>query len=519
MGVKKRYKQFIPFVRLMDMGVMTEFELKLVVPPSQAAAVARAMGGARSHRRKMRAHYLDTAGCALSGKGVSLRLRKEGASWVQTLKCGDRGALERLEHNVPLPEAPARHLPPAILARHEGTPAGELLRDALGLHSLDEGAALQVQFETDVERMVRKVRVPGGVVEVAFDRGKIIAGASQAPICEIEFELLSGEPGAAVRLARRWMRAHGLWLSVASKAERGFRLAAGEDAGDPVPASARGMPRRADGPEVVTAVVHSCLAQILGNASEAASGHVNAEHVHQLRIGIRRMRTALRELAPLASGPDPSWEEPMVRAFRELGAQRDRWHFVHHVQPQVLAAGGPELDLAALLAESADAVTVVRRAEFQDALLQLVEFAHRPNDAQAPRMGHAKAMKRIAQRLGWLARHVANAAGNFRGLEASAQHRIRKRAKRLRYLAEFTAPLYGKEKVRRFIDALKPVQDALGAFNDEVLALAAYRELALRQPQALFGAGWLAGRHDGLAAACEAALSRFATARPFWDVS
>ena len=43
--------------------------------------------------------------------------------------------------------------------------------------------------------------------------------------------------------------------------------------------------------------MHECLEQVLVNASEIAAGSSDAEHVHQLRVGIRRLRTAMRELA------------------------------------------------------------------------------------------------------------------------------------------------------------------------------------------------------------------------------
>jgi CHAD domain-containing protein len=97
-----------------------------------------------------------------------------------------------------------------------------------------------------------------------------------------------------------------------------------------------------------------------------------------------------------------------------------------------------------------------------------------------------------------------------------SQHRVRKRLKRLRYLAEFVAPLFAARKGRDFIAALKPVQDALGLYNDELMALEAYRRLAEREPAAWFGVGWLTARRAGNAAQCQRELERFAKAKPFW---
>jgi CHAD domain-containing protein len=88
--------------------------------------------------------------------------------------------------------------------------------------------------------------------------------------------------------------------------------------------------------------------------------------------------------------------------------------------------------------------------------------------------------------------------------------------KRLRYLAECSAPLYASRKTEAFITALKPVQDALGLYNDEQTALAWYRERVKSDLHAGFAVGWLTARREAQAAACAKALREFAKARPFW---
>ena len=64
-----------------------------------------------------------------------------------------------------------------------------------------------------------------------------------------------------------------------------------------------------------------CLAQISVNASQVADGVYDDEHVHQLRIGLRRLRTALRIF-----GADDSSELAIQAAvlFRRFGAARDQ---------------------------------------------------------------------------------------------------------------------------------------------------------------------------------------------------
>jgi CHAD domain-containing protein len=97
------------------------------------------------------------------------------------------------------------------------------------------------------------------------------------------------------------------------------------------------------------------------------------------------------------------------------------------------------------------------------------------------------------------------------------QHRVRKRLKRLRYLAEFTAPLHNQDKLRAYLSKLKKVQDALGEYNDTMTALSHYRERAQDDPHAWFAVGWLQGDRPGTARQCGKLLRKLAKSRPFWS--
>ncbi len=66
----------------------------------------------------------------------------------------------------------------------------------------------------------------GSQIEVAFDQGVVQAGVNQAPICEVELELKSGQTDALFVLARHLSDQGGMRLGNLSKAARGYRLAA-----------------------------------------------------------------------------------------------------------------------------------------------------------------------------------------------------------------------------------------------------------------------------------------------------
>ena len=88
-------------------------------------------------------------------------------------------------------------------------------------------------------------------------------------------------------------RRHGVWVDAGTKAQRGVMLSKG--LGELPRMKAR---RPALSPEMsvdaaIREMTRACLVQIIGNASAVAGGLGDDEHVHQARIGIRKLRTVL----------------------------------------------------------------------------------------------------------------------------------------------------------------------------------------------------------------------------------
>jgi triphosphatase len=491
---------------------MTEFELKFQLPRERVAGVLRALERGRAVRQLLQARYFDTADGALARHGATLRVRKEGRRWVQTAKAAGDSALHRLEHDVAAQAPAMAGAVPAVDWRlHAGTPAGDVIAKALSSRPQDD-APLALVYQTHVQRTKRVIRSGRSSVEVALDRGWIEANGERAEICELEFELKTGEACDAIALARRWCAAHGGWLSTISKAEQGQRLARKQGHGPAREARDIAPDARAGG-EFGRAVLHACLEQILANASEVAVGSTSSEHVHQLRVGVRRLRTAMRDLPVLMPQVDADWESAWVDLFHELGRHRDSG-FVAQLQARLEAAGAPSLPIAPDALGPSDPVAAVRSPAWQDALLAMLGCMHAPEGPSSASAKHVKTI--VAKRLGKLFKSVLKDGRHFAQLPARRQHRARKRLKRLRYLAEFSRNHFDKKDVKTFIEALKPAQDALGDYNDEALAWGYYANLAAQEPRAWFGAGWLGSRRPANAAACEKALRALADMPPFW---
>ena len=115
-------------------------------------------------------------------------------------------------------------------------------------------------------------------------------GDSTLPLCEAELELKRGNRARLFEFARAIARATSGELAVKSKSQRGYELLAGENA-----AVARGeavdiapdMPASA----AFRSIGFACLKQIVANKPAILAG--NPEGIHQMRIGLRRLRAAI----------------------------------------------------------------------------------------------------------------------------------------------------------------------------------------------------------------------------------
>lgn len=499
---------------------MTELELKFHVLPAQRAALLKALGNRKLERVSMVARYLDTADGLLARHHLALRLRQEGARWVQTLKGAGPSGEEREEHNVDLGELTAASPAPTVdPARHRGTPVGDRLLSLLA----DEGhPELAERLVTDVARVRRRLRVHDADIEWALDEGTIHAQDAVGAISELELEFKGGARRGLYAAALEWQARHGLWLDAVSKAQRGQLLARGQAYRAPahaaVPDWTRKSAGRLDGPALLRRMVSECLAQVLPNASEIARGSVDPEHIHQLRVGLRRVRSVIREMAPFGDGLADGWEAPVRRVFTALGSSRDLHVFTTGLATTLRAAGAPTVAFAPVPDDApVDSLGEhVRASDFQSALLHLMAFAD-DGAASAP-AGEAQAppLDRLRHRLSRLQRRIARDAAHFETLPFDAQHRVRKRLKRLRYVAAFLAPLYPRRDVKAWLKAVKPAQAALGHHIDVSTAAHRFEAAAAVDPRAWFAVGWL--RRETAASACASrqALRRLAGAKAFW---
>ena len=106
------------------------------------------------------------------------------------------------------------------------------------------------------------------------------------------------------------------------------------------------------------------------------------------------------------------------------------------------------------------------------------------------------------------------------GAAPRERHRVRIAAKKLRYAAEFFAPLYPQKRVQRYVAALEDLQDILGALNDAAVVGRLLDEATAKKPIAPrvegLVRGWVAAVAERELARYKRAWREFDEAKPFW---
>ena len=517
-----------------------EVELKLLVAPEDLTRIDRhpavravRRGGARKHA--LATVYYDTPSSDLARAGVALRLRRDGNRSIQTLKGGGGVAAGLHERDEIEWDLSGHSLNVALL---DSTPYAELFAKR------KVRARLRPVFTTEFARVARTLAFPDGTLaELALDRGVIRAGRHEAPISEAEIELKGGDLARLFALARTIARDVPLRLGHASKAERGYAL--GHAAAPPQKARVAPLEEALTAGAALRRIAMACVAQMQANEEGLHAGR-GPEYLHQLRVGLRRLRSCLG-LVALASSKEAV--APLAEELRwlggALGAARDWDVFMTETFPPLARRFAAAEGLASFRARAArvrrahDAAArdAVSSQRYTDLLLALGAAFARDDlpafavNAAPAAAGEGEATPRLDSPVGTFAafvierrdRRIRKRGRDVPEAPPEERHRVRIAAKKLRYAAEFFAPLYPAKRVTRYVEALETLQDILGALNDAAVVDRLLAEVATGggRPTApgIDGLvrGWVAAVAQHELARFPRAWDEFEEAKPFWE--
>jgi CHAD domain-containing protein len=420
--------------------------------------------------------YFDTPDLVLAGAGITLRRRTGGddAGWHLKLPAGD-GARDEVRKP---------------LGRNTKTvPAA--LRSLVRVHVRDRSLAPVATLNT--HRVVHRLLDAEGRVLAEVCDDAVTANAatpdgadSVSAWREWEVELVDGPPALLEATAEQLSSTGAAAGPAPSKLARvlGDRL--------PQPA-AEPEPLRVDGP--AAAVVHARLREQVAvvKVQDPAVRRDEPDSVHQMRVALRRLRSALATFRPLLDREvtDPlrdeaKWIAGLLGDARDAEVISARLGDVVGAEPAELVLGPVAARLEHQLsgtyrdslARSVEAMDSPRYFALLDDLDRLIasppwtDRAAEPADDVLPaRVRHD--WKRL--------RRLVDEADDATepGQRDERLHEVRKAAKRVRYAAETLVPVYGKP-ASRLVKATKKVQSVLGDHHDSVVAQPLLRQFGVQ---------------------------------------
>jgi CHAD domain-containing protein len=277
-------------------------------------------------------------------------------------------------------------------------------------------------------------------------------------------------------------------------------------------------------------------------ANEPALLRNDPEGVHQMRVGLRRLRAAMALFADLLQDAQTAvikgelkWLTQELAPARELEVLIKR--VVAPVKKRHVSLDGiPGLSRelsekrAAALERARSAVTSARFRALTLEIAAWLETGHwtSPHGDHVRAQGDAPIEASATAELKRRWKKIRKKGKMLARLDAKGRHKLRIQAKKVRYATEFFAPLLSGKRApkrrKKFLNALERLQDTLGDLNDivvhEDLITAMRRGRRRSSPKRAFAAGLLTGREDArldaaLAAAVDA-CGGVAKVKPFW---
>ncbi|WP_353571582.1 CHAD domain-containing protein [Candidatus Albibeggiatoa sp. nov. BB20] len=478
-----------------------ETELKLRIAPEHASDFAQlpSLQAATQYEPKSLYNtYFDTPEHDFLQARIGLRVRHIGDKRIQTLKtagtsCGGLHQRQEWETTIDSDTPNYSVLPQKILPKW--------CRDK------EQRQSIQPVFATDFTRTQWDVSFDdGSLVEVVLDQGEVRANEHRLPLNEVELELKAGSPVKLYQLALDFQQSIPLTLENHSKAARGYGLHHSQ----PLQyhkAGKLGLKVDLTAEQSFEQICWHCTAHLQANEDMVLYGR-DVEGVHQMRIALRRLRSAFSLYKTLLPANTNKWLRDEIKWISNvLGVARDWDVFaltlqtaqkVNSHQPEQL---NPILKKVRALQKHAyiNVREAMRSPRYTCLLLTLGQWL----TAQTWR---ENANKKICSKLEQPIQaftsktlqkqyeRICKKGKNLEKLEPEAQHKMRIMVKKLSCGLRFFAELYPNRTTKPFMKALSSLQNSLGILNDISASglLIAQLELADNEPTRHFLAGWYA---------------------------
>lgn len=375
-------------------------------------------------------------------------------------------------------------------------------------------------YSMDIRQRVWTVHIRSAIVEVALKEGTLNCGVTEpktsSGVCELELTLIKGQEAALYGLGRllsRQVKLHPIPTLLRQRALECYR----GDIPKPVKACRIKLDPKNTPQAVFKQVARECLDQLLANETGIFLPS-NVEFIHQARVALRRLRTALRlfsdELPPEFSN---KWSKEWREVGEQLGNARNWDVFCSEMLPAIQADLGDHPE-AIKLAEFAQTQRALAHSETRQWLegrkysLILIAFSEAilTLDDQSKDRIETFATKSLRKRY----KKFCRGAQIAHTLSPEARHEVRIDLKKLRYALDFFDSLYPQKQLQGFLKGLAETQELLGHMNDLVtgeLLLATRPDTPFDLPVA-----WARGRMSAYLEMLPSALKPVLDAKTPW---
>jgi triphosphatase len=512
-----------------------EIELKLRVDPADVGTIqknlAKTLRG--PSREALVSVYFDSDDMFMRDHGLTLRVRHAGNRRIQTIKAATAasGIFERSEWEKDLDG--------------DKPDLTDVMETGLGAILNDEVRnALKPVFETRVERTTYRLNGGDSDIVMAFDAGKIVAAKFSCPISEIELELKKGNLEELFRVARSIGEIAPVLVDVKSKSERGYDLLTGQPAVVEKGYDSE-LPAGVAAGRAFVLIGRTCLRQLLVN--EPAMKRRNSEALHQMRIGLRRLRAAISLFSDVVADDRVAAIKAELKWLgTELAPARDLDSFLSEALQPLRKRQADEPGFESIsrmfarerLKSYRRACEAVESPRFRALVLDTSEWIEAgPWNVSDDPLKSARRSVPVetlaADQLSRRRKKIRKRGAQIGDLDPERLHRLRIQIKKARYATEFFSGRFrGKKAAKRhknFHASLKQLQTCLGGFNDIVTRKALCTQVLERPGRSLteeqrrhraFAAGMIIGDQQAqiqkLLGRAKKAHSRFAKAKSFW---
>lgn len=330
-------------------------------------------------------------------------------------------------------------------------------------------------LSTTIHRTHYRISDENWEVALILDRGEIGTGYGHAPICEAKLKLIRGPAEKVFAIAQDITNMVPARVITLSKADHGAQLLAGTP-----PLSMKSKSSRIDShlrvDQAFRAIARNCLSHLLSN-EHCLLAHQNGEAIHQMRVALRRLRSAIRIFSKVVNGAELELvRQDLSWLLQQLGPARDDYVFLDEIVAPVMTAHPTSIPLAMLRAEWEDqhaqhfkaALEAVTDRRFTSLVLRVSSWVEAGDWQKSERPVLDKAISPFAQAvLSKRDRRLRKAGGkDLRARSPEDLHHTRILGKQLRYASEFFSPLWPKKETQPFLTVMSELQDHLGKLND-----------------------------------------------------